>query len=82
MCYAPHVMRELALSYGVYAYSMDPTASKDKFIKNSINRLLDDKCFTKEDVIGVVGGSFGPSNGATFMEICPAGLMILETEGR
>jgi pyruvate kinase len=82
MCYTPHVMRELALSYGVYAYSMDPTASKDKFIKNSINRLLDDNCFKKDDMIGVVGGSFGPSNGATFMEICPAGLMIVETEGR
>lgn len=82
MCYAPHVMRELALSFGVYAYSMDPYQSKDEFIKSSINTLLNDKCFSKEDVIGVVGGSFGPSAGATFMEICPAGLMVIETEVR
>jgi pyruvate kinase len=80
MCYTPHVMRELALSFGVYAYSMDPTQSKDKFIKSSINTLLKDNRFTKEDVIGVVGGSFGPSAGATFMEICPAGHMIMEAK--
>ncbi len=82
MCYAPHVMRELALSYGVYAYSMDPTQSKDSFIKSSINTLLKDRRFTKEDMIGVVGGSFGPSAGATFMEICPAGHMIMSTPER
>ncbi len=82
MCYTPHVMRELALSYGVYAYSMDPTQSKDEFIKSSIRTLLNDNKFSKEDVIGVVGGSFGPSAGATFMEICPAGHMVMETNIR
>ena len=82
MCYAPHVMRELALSFGVYAYSMDPTQTKDEFIRSSINKLLSDKRFKEEDMIGVVGGSFGPSAGATFMEICPAGLMVIPAEFR
>jgi len=80
MCYTSHVMRELALSFGVYAYSMDPTQSKYKFIRNSINTLLNDNRFNREDMIGVVGGSFGPSAGATFMEICPAGHMVMETK--
>lgn len=82
MCYSPHVMRELALSFGVYAYYMDPTQSKDEFIRSSINKLLSDNRFKKESMIGVVGGSFGPSAGATFMEICPAELMIVPTELR
>ncbi|MFA6770741.1 MAG: pyruvate kinase [Bacteroidales bacterium] len=80
MCYSAHVMRELALSFGVYAYFMDPTQSKDEFIRSSINKLLSDKRFKEEDMIGVVGGSFGPSAGSTFMEICPAGLMIIPTK--
>ncbi|MPN23101.1 hypothetical protein SDC9_170486 [bioreactor metagenome] len=82
MCYTPYVMRELALSFGVYAYYMDPTQSKDEFIRSSINKLLSEKCFREEDMIGVVGGSFGPSAGATFMEICPAGLMIVPADNR
>ncbi|MDD2584868.1 MAG: pyruvate kinase [Bacteroidales bacterium] len=82
MCYSPHVMRELALSFGVHAYYMDPTQSKDEFIRSSINKLLSDKRFKKENMIGVVGGSFGPSAGATFMEICPAGLMVIPAELR
>jgi pyruvate kinase len=82
MCYAPQVMRELALSYGVYAYSMDPSQSKDEFIRSSINTLLNDNRFGEEEMIGVVGGSFGPSAGATFLEICPAGLMIIPAEFR
>ena len=77
MCYSPVVMRELALSFGVTAYYMDPTQSKEKFIKSSIKTLLNDNRFKKEDTIGVVGGSFGPSAGATFMEVCPAGLMVI-----
>ncbi len=81
MCYNTTVMRELALSFGVFAYSINPAQSKDSFIKNSIKKLLDDACISKEDTIGVVGGSFGPLAGATFMEICPAGFMVMETEG-
>ncbi len=77
MCYAPHVMRELALSYGVIAYSMNPLQTKDEFIKNSIKTLLEDHRFQKDDIIGLIGGSFGPSAGATFMEICPASNMIV-----
>jgi len=76
MCYTPHIMRLLALSYGVHSYSLHTEKSKDLFIKNSINTLLQDNCFSKEDVIGLIGGSFGTSAGVTFMEICHAGDMI------
>ena len=77
MCYNSHIMRILALSYGVYSYSLQTEKSKDLFINNSINTLLKDNRFTKEELIGLIGGSFGPSAGATFMEICRAGDMIV-----
>ena len=77
MCYDSHIMRLLALSYGVHSYSLQTEKSKDMFINNSINTLLQDERFTKDDLIGLIGGSFGPSAGATFTEICRAGNMIM-----
>ena len=76
MCYSPQIMRLLALSYGVHSYSLRTEKSKDKFIRNSINKLLQDNCFAEQDLIGLIGGSFGPSAGATFTEICHAGDMV------
>jgi len=76
-CYKDHVMRELALSYGVYGYYIDIYDSKNDFVKSSVKTLLKDKCFNRKDMIGVVGGSFGPSAGATFLEISTAMNMII-----
>jgi pyruvate kinase len=77
MCYSPSVMRELALSYGLNPYLIELYDTKDDFIKSSVKRLLKDKCFNRKDMIGVIGGSFGPSAGATFMEISTAINMIM-----
>lgn len=76
-CYQDHVMRELALSYGVHAYFVDVYNSKDDFVKSAVKNLLKDKCFNRNDMIGVVAGSFGQSTGATFMEISTAINMIM-----
>jgi len=76
-CYKDYVMRELSLSYGVYGYLINIYDSKDDFIKSSVKTLLKDKCFNRKDMIGVVGGSFGPSAGATFLEISTAINMIM-----
>jgi pyruvate kinase len=74
-CYKPHVMRELALSYGVYSYMMEPRQSKDDFVKIALTSLISEQCFDAKDMVGVVAGSFGPTAGATFMEIGEAGLL-------
>lgn len=77
MCYSKRVMRELALSYGIYSYTLDLYDSKDDFLRSSVKRLLKDKRFSRKDLIGVIAGSFGPSSGATFMEISQAVNMII-----
>ncbi len=76
-CYKDYVMRELSLSYGVSGYLINIYDSKDDFIKSSVKTLLKDKCFNRKDMIGVVGGSFGSSAGATFLEISTAINMIM-----
>ena len=68
-CYSIRVMRELALSYGIYPFYMDPKENTDTFKRSVVTYLLDRKEICSSDRIIVVGGSFGPRKGATFLEI-------------
>jgi pyruvate kinase len=70
--YDKRVMRQLSLSYGVYAdYSqLDITSSEP--LKKSICRLIGDKHFDDEDLIIVLAGSFGAKQGASYIEISTA----------
>lgn len=69
ICYKQHVMRELALSYGVEAVYMEPRTSRDHFLTDAIGTMLERRKIASEDMVLIIGGSFGPSNGASFMEI-------------
>lgn len=71
-CYNSFSMRELSLSYGVFATMMAPRQTKDEFENVAIQSLLETDCIKPNDLIVVIGGAFGPSTGATFMEICAA----------
>ena len=68
-CYKKRIMRELSLSYGVKANYVELLDSRDQFIKESLNDLVDRHYFSQEDYVLVIGGSFGPARGASFMEI-------------
>lgn len=69
ICYKEHVMRELSLSYGVEAVYMEPRTSRDHFLTDAIGVMLERRKIASEDMVLIIGGSFGPSNGASFMEI-------------
>jgi len=69
MAYSKRVMRELALSYGVYAEHIKRKANTDDFKKDLVSFLLTKHSFKSSDLITVIGGSFGPRGGATFLEI-------------
>ena len=69
MCYNETVMRQLALSYGIKANYMELIDSRDSFLSDAISRLLNNEKITENDMVLVIGGSFGPSNGASFLEI-------------
>ena len=68
-CYEPHVARELALSYGVYAGVIEPKKDKFKMVRTCLKALEDEGVLKGEDQIVYVGGSFGVGGGSTFMEI-------------
>ncbi len=69
LCYSKRVMRELALSYGVEAEYRKLLASRDEYVKQSMFSLMEKDYFTCEDLVIIIGGSFGPSKGVSFMEI-------------
>jgi pyruvate kinase len=59
----------VALSYGVEAIYREPRTSRDHFLTDAINAMLERRKIDSEDMVLIIGGSFGPSNGASFMEI-------------
>ena len=72
MCYNETVMRQLALTHGVMAFYMQWTESRDSFLSQAISKLIADGKIKSEDLVSIVGGSFGPTNGASFIEISQA----------
>ncbi len=69
LCYRKHVMRELALSYGIYAEYGEPLIAHDRFTFQMLVDLEKRGVLTAEDMVIVIGGSFGASRGASFIEI-------------
>ncbi len=68
-CYSRRVMRELALSFGVYASFMERDLTSHEFLHTALNRLLKDGSLTEESLITVLAGNFGSDNGASYVEI-------------
>lgn len=68
MCYNSYTMRELALTYDIYAYKFEIQRSKEDFVKTSIEMLLQDGKIRKGDLVAFIGGSFKEELGATYME--------------
>lgn len=69
VCYRKSVMRQLALSYGIYAIHSEPSETHNSFLLSILNYLEYKKWIFKEDMIVVLGGSFGAAKGASFIEI-------------
>ncbi len=66
-CYEKRVMRELGLSFGIYArYTKSKT---DQFIKETLKQLIKDNKIKESELILILAGSSGPSKRASFIEI-------------
>jgi len=74
-CYNKRVVRELALSFGVYADHM-PEGTTHNFIIHALNLLLKRKILDKSDKVVVVGGNFEWTQSASFIEISTVGNML------
>lgn len=68
-CYRPRVMRELALSYGVFPSLIEPKRHRSETLSAALKSLVDDKSLSFEDRIVYVGSSSGIRGKASFLEI-------------
>lgn len=69
VCYCQSVMRQLAISYGIHAVYRERSETHNSFLLSTLYYLERKKWLFKEDLVVVLGGSFGPERGASFMEI-------------
>ena len=67
-CYNKRVMRELALSFGIFANYME-TNNPNGFIKTSLLQLYEKDIVKKEELVVILGGNYGFVYGASFIEI-------------
>lgn len=68
-CYRPRVMRELALSYGIFASPIQAHSNRDETIQTSLQDLVDQNCISTDDTIVYVGSSYGIRGKASFLEV-------------
>jgi pyruvate kinase len=68
-CHSMHVVRQMALSYGVFPSFLEIKKNKFKIEKAAISSLINSNSISREDLIIYVGGRFGEDAGASFMEI-------------
>jgi pyruvate kinase len=68
-CYLTSTMRELALSYGVYANYQERKKSIDDFLKIALTDLTKRHDLKKKDIIVVLAGNFSAGSGFSFIEV-------------
>jgi len=67
-CYDQRVVRELALTFGVYA-DLIPEGTTHHFIVRSLNNLLERGILQHSDKVVILGGNFEWTQSASFIEV-------------
>ncbi len=68
-CYSKSTMRELALSYGIYASYQERRKSIDDFIHIALRDLTKRHDLKNDDIIVVLAGNFSGKSGFSFIEV-------------
>ena len=68
-CYSKSTMRELALSYGVYASFQERRKSVDEFIHIALKNLVKTHNLLADDIVVVLAGNFSGGSGFSFIEV-------------
>ena len=78
-CYDWHVVRQLSLSFGVFAEYIGKTKDSRDFVHWALMSHLKSGTLREEDLVVVIAGNFGDRFGASFIEISPVKLLLTET---
>lgn len=80
-CHSRRVVRELALSFGVFPTFLELKKDKMKIQKAAIKSLLKDETIKMNDLLIYVGGRFGEDCGASFIEVSTADKLFIPKKG-
>jgi pyruvate kinase len=79
-CYDKRVIRQLALSFGVYADFMEQRKFSHEFIHASLLEYLTNGELDVNDRVVIVAGNFGKSMGPSFIEISTVENLLMHDE--
>ncbi len=68
-CYIPHIMRVLALSYGVECDLIKESETHSVFVDQALNNLAKRDGYGDRDLVAFVAGNYGKNAGASFLEV-------------
>ena len=74
-CYSHNTMRELAISYGVYASYQEKKNSVDEFLKRAIIGMTSAHDLNNEDIVVMLAGNFSGGKGFSFIEVGTVGYL-------
>ncbi|TSA45149.1 MAG: pyruvate kinase [Deltaproteobacteria bacterium] len=77
-CYDRQVVRQLSLSFGVFAEYIDKTNNSRDFVHRALMSHMESGTLREEDLVVVIAGNFGDRFGASFIEISPVNLLLME----
>lgn len=76
LCYYQHVIRLLALSYGVFPIYLKRSATSREFLYSGLKQLINLGLLDKEYLIAYIGGAYGEGKGTSFLEINCVGSIL------
>jgi pyruvate kinase len=68
-CFSTRLMRELSLSYGVFASTIERVQNTDQMISSAIESLVEDRHLADDDLVVILAPTHGSKTGANFIEI-------------
>jgi len=70
-CYDKRVVRELALSFGVFPEYIEETKNSYEFVHKALMSHIEHNRLKKNDLVVAIAGNYGSNYGASFIEISP-----------
>jgi len=76
MVHSQRVVRELALSYGVFPIYMEERSTVSEFVEQALRTLFKAGKIHEQSQVVVLAGNFGIKHGASFIEITTVGNLL------
>lgn len=76
LCYYQHVIRLLALSYGVFPVYQKRSATSREYLYHGLKQLICLGLLTRDCLIAYLGGAYGEGKGTSFLEINKVGEIL------